>query len=188
MGVIGQWRRSALGAGGVALLLPLALAGAAGLTTALGGRATLRALGQVVAGPDAPARLANPRADSPGDVPPVPVRRPRARVRAGSPTPAQPAVATVRPSPGASPRAPRGGAPSAGRPPSDGAVGPGSSGGGAGGSAGGGTGGSGGGGQPPERTPLHDAAQGVADRVPAVPGPVGETAADAVQTVVDLIP
>src|SRR3954447_14096314 len=53
MTVVGHWRRSMLGAGGVALLLPLGLVLGVALTTALGGSQTLRALGQVFAGPRA---------------------------------------------------------------------------------------------------------------------------------------
>src|SRR3954454_1355858 len=51
MSVVGQRRRSVLGAGGVALLLPLGLALGVALTAAVGGGDTLRALGQVFAGP-----------------------------------------------------------------------------------------------------------------------------------------
>src|SRR4051794_10279562 len=76
MSVVGQWRRSVLGAGGVALLLPLGLALGVALTTAFGGGDTLRALGQVFAGPSAPVGgVADTAADPPKRVPQVPVRR-----------------------------------------------------------------------------------------------------------------
>src|SRR4051812_721072 len=76
MSVVGEWRRSVLGAGGVALLLPLGLALGVALTTAFGGGNTLRALGQVFAGPSASAGAgADNGLESTREVPDVPVRR-----------------------------------------------------------------------------------------------------------------
>src|SRR4051794_10279520 len=81
MGVIGHWRRSALGAGGVALLLPLGLALGLALTTALGGRDGLHALAQVFSGPSSPGRGApdeQPGLEAARAVPSIPLPpRPR---------------------------------------------------------------------------------------------------------------
>src|SRR3954447_19074400 len=55
MGMVAEWGRGIARAGSVALLLPLALALAFLLTAAVGGGDRLRALGQVVGGPSAPA-------------------------------------------------------------------------------------------------------------------------------------
>src|ERR687889_2537353 len=102
MGVIRHWRWSALGASGVALLLPVGLAVGVALTTALGGGRTVRALGQVFAGPASPPQLQARGLDSARDVPSVPIRRPsRAAIRsAGHP------AAGTRTSTQATPRRP----------------------------------------------------------------------------------
>lgn len=176
MGLIGHWRRSVLGAGGVALLLPLGLVLGVALTTALGGEATLRALGQVFAGPAAPSRQDGAGLESARSVPPVPVRQ---RVSSRTPAPAPASSAPGRspvpsaPADGSDPGTP--GGPSAPTEPSEPA-------------------------QPPAARPdpgsdpapepgsaLNDAAQGVADVVGGVPV-AGEISDDAMQTVVDLIP
>ena len=74
MGLIGDWRRSILGAGGVALLLPLGLTLGVALTAALGGETTLRALGQVIAGPGSVTGPAGEGLESAARLPAVPVR------------------------------------------------------------------------------------------------------------------
>jgi hypothetical protein len=96
MGVIRHWRWSALGASGVALLLPVGLAIGVAFTTALGGGTTIRALGQVIAGPAA----AGPSGGSaPGSAGRTPARRrtPAGRVKRRQPasrTPARPSRPT----------------------------------------------------------------------------------------------
>src|SRR5688572_28850351 len=75
MTVVGHWRRSVLGAGGVALLLPLGLVLGVALTTALGGTDTLRALGQVFVGPRAAAGAATDIEKTSRQVPEVPARK-----------------------------------------------------------------------------------------------------------------
>src|SRR4051812_40970005 len=55
MGMVSDWGRGIARAGGVALVLPAAFVLALLLTVAIGGGDSLRALGQVVAGPAAPA-------------------------------------------------------------------------------------------------------------------------------------
>lgn len=185
MGVIANLRRSALGAGGVALLLPVGLALGVALTTALGGSYQLHALLQVFNGPSVPHSRGRPTA--PGleaargvpDVPPIPrphratgdipshsgtVRRPSAKGPAG-PRPTRP---QRRPS--ARPQAPPPSSPPAQGGPDAGGQGTGTP------------------PPPPQSTPVHDAAQGVADAAKQLPEPVGATAGGAVQTVVDLLP
>lgn len=184
MGVIGHWRRSALGAGGVALLLPVGLALGLLLTTALGGHNALHALGQAFSGPTEPGvhgRVDAPGLESAREVPAIPLPHPRHRrgiVRVpaaasaptASPAPRTPAART--PSTGAPTRPSHKPAPSAGtvttpqpqpaptpQPP-----------------------------QPPQHSAVHNAAQHVADTAGTLPAPVGPAAASAVQTVVDLIP
>ena len=170
MSVIGHWRRSALGAGGVALLLPLGLTLGVALTAALGGESTLRALGQVFAGPSAPARERAPGLESARDVPSVPVRRPSpvapvspgAAVTEPDTTPAEP-----EPDPGPAPADPDPqpadpDPPVAGVPPATEDTPP---------------------AEPPPGSALHETGQAVADIVAEVP-----VAGGAMQTVVDLIP
>lgn len=106
MGLIGHWRRSVLGAGGVALLLPLGLTLGIALTTALGGGTTLRALGQVFAGPGAVTGPAGEGLEAAARLPAVPVR---ARVsRAGAPAafPTQIPTSDGAPGPAADPGGP----------------------------------------------------------------------------------
>ena len=180
MSVIGHLRRSALGAGGVALLLPLGLALGVGLTAALGGEARLRALGQVVAGPNAPDRARAPGLESTRAVPSVPVRtrpapttgpsnRPMTPVQqpSGGGEPAAPSDPGTTPEPGTpsppsgpTPTEPATPEPSQPQPPAE---------------------------PDPGGSPLNDAAQDTADAVGQVPV-VGEITDDAMQTVVDLIP
>jgi hypothetical protein len=180
VGVIGHWRRSVLGAGGVALLLPLGLTLGVLLTTALGGQATLRALRQVLSGPAAPAAhgaLAAPGLESVARVPQLPVsaRRPAtARRRTGAtgvPAPSSSHHATPPPAPRA-PQRPSGRAPT--RRPASAGISADS-----------------GGGPPPAAPPksaAHDTGQQVADTAKGLPSPAGPQAGDAAQTVVDLIP
>jgi hypothetical protein len=176
MSVIGHWRRSALGAGGVALLLPLGLALGVALTAALGGEARLRALGQVVAGPDAPARVAEPGLEASRNVPSVPVRR-RATQPVGLQNPADSRV--LQPTTGGEPTQPDTRTPSSPDPvtqpdqpsqptqPEQPGTDPEP--------------------QQPQGSALNETAQGVADTVAGVPV-VGDATDDAMQTVVDLIP
>ncbi|MDX6641126.1 MAG: hypothetical protein QOF12_2137 [Solirubrobacteraceae bacterium] len=181
MGVIGHWRRSVLGAGGVALLLPLGLTLGVLLTTALGGHATLRALRQVLSGPAAPAAqggLAAPGLESAARVPQLPVsaRRPAAArhhtsvARAPARSPSHHAAPAPAPR---GPQRPSGRLPTP-RPARAGA-----------------SAGSGGGPPPPAAPPksaAHDTGQQVADTAKGLPSPAGPEAGDAAQTVVDLIP
>jgi hypothetical protein len=184
MGVIGHWRRSVLGASGVALLLPLGLAIGVALTAAFGGGGTLRALGQVFAGPSAPQARGGEAAplglESARAVPPIPVRH-----TAAAPV-AQPTAAG-----GSS-----GGSPQQGSSHQGGT-----------GTAGGGsrpatptrpTRPSGGGHQPAPHpsppppspapgSPAHQAGQAAADAATSLPA-AGTAAGGAAQTVVDLIP
>lgn len=169
MGLIGHWRRSVLGAGGVALLLPLGLTLGIALTTALGGGTTLRALGQVFAGPGAVTGPAGEGLEAAARLPAVPVRARVSRAGApavfptpipasdGAPGPADPAPAgpdrdSVPPSPS--------GPPEPSQPTPSPAPGPGPA--------------------PGSGSPGGEAG-GATDLLPA---PVG----DAVDTVVDLIP
>lgn len=180
--MIGHWRRSVLGAGGVALLLPLGLTLGVLGTTALGGHATLRALRQVLSGPAAPAAQGGPAApglESVARVPQLPVvspRRPAAArhhtsvVRVPATSPSHPAPAPPAPR---APQRPSGRAPTL-RPASAGAS-------------------AGSGGQPPPaaappKSAAHDTGQQVADATKGLPSPAGAEAGDAAQTVVDLIP
>jgi hypothetical protein len=178
VGVIGHWRRSVLGAGGVALLLPLGLTLGVLLTTALGGHATLRALRQVLSGPAAPAAqggLAAPGLESVARVPQLPVsaRRPVAARHRTS-------VPATSPSHHAAPApAPRGPQRASGRAPIPRPTRAGAS------------AGSGGGPPPsagPPKSAAHDTGQQVADTAKGLPSPAGPEAGDAAQTVVDLIP
>ncbi|MFL5843319.1 MAG: hypothetical protein ACJ762_01415 [Solirubrobacteraceae bacterium] len=182
MGLLGHWRRSVLGAGGVALLLPVGLALGIALTTAFGGETTLRSLGQVFAGPAVPRGDDAPGLEAPRSVPSVPVRPrlPSGRVAPGVP---EGATAPVVP-PSAS--GPANGTPES-RPPAGDEDPPGST-------------------PPPAgdpetpepapvptptpapASPVHEAVQDAADAVPDLPGPAGDVADDAMQTVVDLIP
>jgi hypothetical protein len=203
VGVIGDWRRSVLGASGVALLLPLGLALGVAVTTAFGGAGTLRALGQVFAGPSAPTAAGAPGLESARGVPTIP-RSSRAGASApsgGSSATPSPGAETTGAGSGSGGGATGGGGTNSGDdggagggPPSGGGSGGGpSDGGGSGGgpSGGGGTngggtnGGNGGGsGSGPSGTPVHQAGQQAADAVRGISGPAG----DAVQTVVDLLP
>lgn len=180
MSVIGHWRRSALGAGGVALLLPLGLALGVALTAALGGEDRLRALGQVVAGPDAPARAEAPGLESARDVPSVPVRRRSAgavrRPDAAGGSAAQPGTGGAQPAaPDPSPPAPEPAAPQPAAPVEPAAPEPAAP------------------AQPqpapeePGGTPLRETAEDVASTAGQVPV-VGPATGDAMQTVVELIP
>lgn len=186
MGVIGHWRRSVLGAGGVALLLPLGLALGVALTTAIGGGQTLRALGQVFAGPSAPTARGGPSEpglESANDVPSVPVRKaspsaptsstPGAPARGpgtsdmkpGGPSGPAPAP-TPGPDPGSDPD------PTTPTPPSPDPTPPASP-------------------TPPAASggsAANEAGQAVADAVESLPAPVGAVGGNAAQTVVDLIP
>lgn len=181
MGVTGHWRRSALGAGGVALLLPLGIALGVVLTTAFGGTATLRALGQVFAGPSAPGGAAAPGLESARDVPSVPVRARPTGAQQGASSPGGPST-----TPGSSPSTgtghPQSGPPSTPggsnptTPPTTPSTPP----------AGGGdstppT-------TPPEPSAVHQAGEQAVGVAHSVPDPVGGVAGDAMQTVVDLIP
>lgn len=177
MSVTGHWRRSALGASGVALLLPLALAVGVGLTAALGGQTSLRALGQVFAGPAVPHGLSAPELGEARAVPSVPPRRPEpAAMVAGPSSPPSP----VGPAPaGPGPTAPQPSRPDPASPselqPSESPAAP----------------------DPvaqPEPGPappgsvVHETGQAVTDVVAELPAPAGTAGADAMQTVVDLIP
>jgi hypothetical protein len=182
MGVIRHWRNSVLGASGVALLLPVGLAIGVGATAALGGGTTLRALGQVFAGPAVPPRHVASGLDSTRDVPSVPASRSAAAAVAAAGA-ASTAGSGAAPAPGAT----SGGGQSGGGSSDGGSTGGGSPGGGGhgGGSGPGAGGGAGPGGE--SATPVHAAAQNVADMATGVPV-AGTTAGGAMQTVVDLIP
>lgn len=175
MGVIGHWRRSALGAGGVALLLPLGIALGVALTTAFGGTATLRALGQVFAGPSAPGGAAAPGLESARDVPSVPVRAHRTGVSnpvgrgttpGSSPSTGHPQSSSPSTPGGSNPTTP----PTTSSTPPAGGVDP----------------------TPPTTPPgpsvVHQAGEQAVGVAHSVPDPVGGVAGDAMQTVVDLIP
>jgi len=193
MSVVGQWRRSMLGAGGVALLLPLGLALGVALTTAFGGGNTLRALGQVFAGPSSPVgRRDDNGLESTKQVPDVPVRHHAAT----HPT----VTGTQVPVTGGNAGTSGGGTQQPGT------QGGGSSGGGGNGGGGNSGGGGNGGGSttpqqpqsqpsppsspppaPTPHSPVHQAGQSVADTAKALPV-AGPVVGNAVQTVVDLIP
>lgn len=183
MGLIGHWRRSVLGAGGVALLLPLGLILGVALTTALGGGPTLRALGQVLAGPSEVTSPAGEGLEAAARLPAVPVRaRPSRSIApaggggslapgpAGAPAPGpssgpgDPAPGTPSPGPG-EPPGPSAPGPSAPPPPSA-SPGP----------------------APAQPDPAGEAAGDVAEATGLVPGPAGDAAGSAVTTVVDLLP
>lgn len=183
MDVTRDWRRSALGAGGVALLLPLGLAIGVALTAAFGGTATLHALGQVFAGPSTPGAsggAAGPGLESARDVPSVPVRVRRTGAQQGASgpggsntSPGSPPSRTGQPQTDRS-SAP-GGSHSTTPPATDPA----------------------GGGRPrppstpppaPESSVLHQVGEQAVGIAKGLPGPVGGAAGDAAQTVVDLIP
>ena len=186
MGVIGHWRRSVLGAGGVAMLLPLGLAIGLALTTTFGGRDGLRALAQVFSGPTAPG--AHGQAEAPGlesakDVPAIPLPPRRHQVQAASPairgttapasggtTPATKPTHSGTSRPTTTPvHHPTGGGATGGGTPSTPAPPPSSP-------------------PPPQHSALHNTGQNVADQTKQLPPPVGPVAGNAVQTVVDLIP
>jgi len=173
----------ALGAGGVALLLPIGLALGVALTTAFGGSDGLHALAQVFSGPSTPATGGQPSApglESAREVPAIPLPH-RARHLSPVTTPA-----AGRGAPSA--RVPASSVPvSTGRPirqPSTGS---------------GGTP-TGGGSHPapapqpspqpapPQHSAVHNTGQQAADTVKTLPAPAGPVAGSAVQTVVDLIP
>lgn len=179
MGIIRHWRWSALGASGVALLLPVGLAVGVALTTALGGGRTVRALGQVFAGPASPPQLQARGLDSARDVPSVPIRRrsPAAVRAAASPAAGRPTSAKAAPHRPSS-RVPIATAQRPQRPSGGQSTTP-------AGSSGGDTAPSSGG---PSRSPLHQVGQAVTDAVSTIPGPAGDAAGDVTQTVVDLIP
>jgi hypothetical protein len=165
---MGHWRRSVLGAGGVAMLLPLGLAVGVLLTTAVGGGGTLRTLGQIFAGPSAPDAQGGLGLESAIRVPAIPLARPgRRSAAARGAASAAPTAGPVRRS-AASPALPHTSSPA---PP--GAGSPGSS-------------------SPPPSAPpksaAHAAGQQVADTAKQLPAPTGSPVGDAVQTVVDLIP
>lgn len=182
MGVIGHLRRMALGAGGVALLLPVGVAAGVALTATFGGAYRVGALLQAVNGPAAPAaeaRLAAPALRGARAVPAVPEPRRGRRGSGGSPAPVRRAVAaphTEAPASGSAPavttapaHAPA--APSAGgtgtstasAPPADPAP-------------------------APQPSAVHQSGQQVADAVRQLPAPAGPAAGDAVQSVVDMVP
>ena len=183
MGVIANLRRSALGASGVALLLPVGLALGVALTTALGGSYQLHALLQVFNGPSVPNAQGRPTA--PGleaaakvpDIPPIPRPHrasgdiPSNSSTERSPSARNPPAREPARRPAARPQAPAAPPSSPQREPGD----------------------SGGSTTPapapqPQHTPVHDAGQNAADAAKQLPGPVGATAGGAVQTVVDLLP
>lgn len=168
-----------LGAGGVALVLPFALAlGIAG-TAALGGSQALGGLSQVFAGPAAPeaadGATAPPGLESARAVPAIPVRPSRVPARArGGPTAQQHSTTPAgphRPTTAHRPSVPAAPGPAPSAPPPDSSPG-----------------------APPAHPPtapptaVHAAGQTVADDAKALPAPVGGPAGDAAQTVVDLIP
>lgn len=183
----GHWRRTALGAGGVALLLPFALAIGVAATTALGGDQALSALSQVFAGPAAPGRTEAapaPGLESARAVPDVPVRRHTRRRahgggarRARTASPVRPVTGATGPArrprrtrrPGrtfspttTSTASPAPGPTTTSQPPPPA--------------------------PPPPPSPLHAAGQQVADAAKSLPAPVGGPVGDAAQTVVDLLP
>src|SRR4051812_14652198 len=179
MGMVAEWGRGIARAGSVALLLPLALALAFLLTAAVGGGDRLRALGQVVGGPSAPAATTRGAPDlaAAERVPALRIGRTSpALVRAlSSPptrraTPHQRSPASRRPGSPPSRTQPTAPTPSAPQP----APQP-----------------SGGGGspspQPSPANPVQQVGQQVADTAKQLPAPVGPVAGDTVQTVVDLI-
>jgi len=179
MGLIGHWRRSVLGAGGVALLLPLGLTLGVALTTALGGGTTLRALGQVIAGPAQVTGPAGEGLESAGSLPAVPVRTrvSRASGPAGGGTATTPVpVVDAAPGPTAGPEGPGPSGPSGPGPaepasptaPSSPPTGPGPA--------------------PAPNSAVSDAADETAGATDLLPAPAGDAAGNAVDTVVDLIP
>jgi hypothetical protein len=178
---MGHWRRSVLGAGGVAMLLPLGLAVGVLLTTAVGGGGTLRTLGQIFAGPSAPDAQGGLGLESAIRVPAIPLARPGRRSAAArgaasaAPTagPVRRSAASPAPPHTSSPAPPGAGSPGSSSPPPPSAGSPGSS-------------------SPPPSAPpksaAHAAGQQVADTAKQLPAPTGSPVGDAVQTVVDLIP
>jgi hypothetical protein len=178
MGFVAQSGPGVARAGGVALVLPLALVAGLALTVAIGGHDELRALGQLVAGPAAPASTKHAERDLAAAVrvpplrvapsvtalptPPVtttvPVRRrangsprrPGARRPSSPPARKSPPPATATPTP-----APQ---PSPSSPPA----------------------------QP--SNPVQSVGQQVSDTAKkTLPSPVGPVAGDTVKTVVDLV-
>jgi hypothetical protein len=187
MSVVGHWRRSMLGAGGVALLLPLGLVLGVALTTALGGTDTLRALGQVFAGPRAAnAGAATDIEKTSKQVPEVPARKRRSTASSGTSAGAPSTTgggSTTTSGGSTGGGGTQGGSGSGG----SGSGGSGGSGNGSGGSSGGQTGGES---PPPSEPPpsaVHETGQAAVDAVETVPV-VGEPAGNAAQSVVDLIP
>jgi hypothetical protein len=178
MGFVAESGPGVARAGGVALVLPLALVAGLALTVAIGGNDELRALGQVVAGPATPAATKHAERDLAAAVrvPPlrvapsvtalptprvtttVPVRRratgsPRPGARRPSSPPARksPPPATATPTPAPQPSQPA-------APPA----------------------------QP--SNPVQSVGQQVSDAAKkTLPSPVGPVAGDTVKTVVDLV-
>jgi len=181
MGLIGDWRRSILGAGGVALLLPLGLTLGVALTAALGGETTLRALGQVIAGPASVTGSAGEGLESAARLPSVPVRARASRagvMGGGSGSPPVVSDGDAAPGPAGGPGDPGPTGPSSGPAPS----GP---------------------PEPPSPSPAEPSQSPAAEPGPApgsavaetadeatglLPAPLGDAAGSAVDTVVDLIP
>ncbi len=180
MGIVRDWRAGVARAGGVALLVPAALGAAAVLTATFGGGMHLRALGQVVGGPAAAAVQAPVHRTS--DLPAVPAAEPPATAAPAAPPSPSPAGGTRPPvprAPAATP-APAPSAPAPSETPS-------------------GLGGSGSGSgsapaptpapvpAPAQHGPVGQAGDEAAALAGSLPAPVGPVAADAVQSVVDLI-
>ncbi|MEJ7785105.1 MAG: hypothetical protein WKF96_09905 [Solirubrobacteraceae bacterium] len=179
MGLIGDWRRSILGAGGVALLLPLGLTLGVALTAALGGETTLRALGQVIAGPGSVTGPAGEGLESAARLPAVPVRARESRdgvMGGGSGAPTVVSDGDAAPGPAGGPGAPAPTGPSSGPTPS---------------------------GPSPSPSPAEPSQSPAAEPGPApgsaaaetadeatglLPAPLDDAAGSAVDTVVDLIP
>ncbi len=172
-------------AGSVALLLPLALAAGAGFTAALGGGRPLRAIGQIVAGPSAPAAR-NLRLPSLGRgsrtlvLVPVQSRLPTGSgpVVSATSSPLRSPVASAAPAPAGGQPRPSGARTPAPRPPSaTGAPAPSAP--------------SGSTPSPsapaPAPEPVAAAGGQVAGAAGQLPAPVGPAAGDAAQAVVDMI-
>ena len=185
--MVAAWRRSVLGAGGVALLLPIGLAMGVLLTSALGGTHALSALSQVFAGPVVPGGRGGsptPGLESSRQVPQVPPASRAAARAARAARASAPGAAALRPGTGTP-----GGRPGAGTPhtPTPTGRGPGTGGGGA--PRPGGTSGT----PPPAPAPApasgpaHQAGQQAVDAVRQT-APAAAPVADAAQTVVDLLP
>ncbi len=183
MDAVGEWGRGIARAGGVALLLPLALALGVGLSGALGGRDRLRSLGQVLHGPSAPeaSRSGSPDLAAAVRVPPLRVRAtaPVRRSTGGGQTNTGGSGGgrrTQTPASSTGPGSGGGGSTAPATPPP-------SSGGGGGSSP-----------APapapnpaPQPNPVRQTGEQVVGVAQQLPAPVGPVAAQTVQTVVDLV-